>query len=123
MDWAPSVDLYPSTCAPPAGINEAKVVEPYLDEVTVHGMHDGHKYKGPDGRVFELNTWRDNRDAEHTYTLSVIYDDDGSSARVKVGRQDKFEVVPLPLPPTEDEDKYDGGKRKRKSRRKTLRRK
>jgi hypothetical protein len=111
--WAPSLNIDPDSCVIPSGIRTeedvTKVVEPYL-KVTVYGMKDNHKYKGKDGRVFELETWKNNQD--NTYTLSVTYDD-GSSEGLIVNDDDTFEVVP----------KDGGGKKKRRGQRKTLRRK
>jgi hypothetical protein len=112
--WAPSLNIYPDSCVIPSGIRTeedvTKVVEPYLKEVTVYGMKNNHKYRGKDGRVFELETWTNNQN--DTYTLSVRYDD-SSSEGIIVNNDDTFEVVP----------KDGGGKKKRRGQRKTLRRK
>ena len=122
MKWMPSLNIYPETCTVPSGIDEAKVVEPYLPPIVPRdtGLRGGNEYsftKKSSGEVVVAYVRENINPGQWT-----------TDPPIDPKTWDTYEVRgPLPPPKDEFDDEDDdpgtGGKKKRKSRRKTLRRK
>lgn len=114
MKWAPSLNLYPETCATPSGINEKDVVGPYLLE--------GKRYKITSGPT----TGDIRKDIIVTFKRLIPGDEYSPAEYVLERESDNYEGSP-----TKGEEYYISEKEVtlspvgggRKQRRKTLRRK